>query len=123
MTLTIAPRFAAILFDFDGVLIESEYAGNLQIAETLTRLGYPTTAQQSMTHFMGLAANEFLEAVAHWIGGPIPDSGIAQDASPPIDSKKVEAIRSLIAAGHYPIDSRAIAAKMVALDAPAPHNA
>lgn len=44
------------------------------------------------------------------------------DASPPIDSKKVEAIRSLIAAGRYPIDSRAIAAKMIALDAPAPHD-
>ena len=70
----IASRFAAILFDFDGVLIESEHAGNLQIAETLTRLGHPTTAQQSMAHFMGLAANEFLEAVQHWIGGPIPDS-------------------------------------------------
>lgn len=38
------------------------------------------------------------------------------DASPPIDTKKVEAIRSLIAQGRYPIDERAIAAKMIALD-------
>jgi negative regulator of flagellin synthesis FlgM len=44
------------------------------------------------------------------------------DASPPIDSKKVEAIRSLIAQGRYPIDSRAIAAKMIALDAPSPKD-
>ncbi len=42
------------------------------------------------------------------------------DASPPIDSKKVEAIRSLIAQGRYPIDAHAIAAKIIALDAPAP---
>lgn len=36
----------------------------------------------------------------------------------PVDSKKVEAIQSLIQAGAYPIDPRAIAAKMVALDFP-----
>lgn len=74
MSLAIADRFQAILFDFDGVLIESEYAGNLQIAETLTRLGHPTTAEQSMTHFMGLAAGEFLEAIESWIGRPIPQA-------------------------------------------------
>jgi negative regulator of flagellin synthesis FlgM len=37
-------------------------------------------------------------------------------AAPPIDAKKVEAIRSLIAQGRYPIDERAIASKMIALD-------
>ena len=36
-------RFAALLFDFDGVLIESEYAGNKQIADWLTAIGHPTT--------------------------------------------------------------------------------
>jgi negative regulator of flagellin synthesis FlgM len=41
------------------------------------------------------------------------------DAAPPIDNKKVEAIQSLIAAGAYPIDPHAIAAKMLALDFPA----
>ena len=41
---------------------------------------------------------------------------VLADAAPPIDSKKVEAIQSLIASGAYPIDPRAIAAKMLALD-------
>lgn len=40
------------------------------------------------------------------------------DASPPIDNKKVEVIRSLIASGTYPIDQHAIAARMLALDFP-----
>ncbi len=40
------------------------------------------------------------------------------DAPPPIDSKKVEAIKSLIASGAYPIDEHAVAAKMLALDFP-----
>lgn len=40
------------------------------------------------------------------------------DIPPPIDSKKVEAIKSLIASGAYPIDEHAVAAKMLALDFP-----
>ena len=35
------------------------------------------------------------------------------------NSKKVEAIKSLIASGAYPIDEHAVAAKMLALDLPA----
>ena len=41
------------------------------------------------------------------------------DASAPVDTKKVDAIKSLIATGAYPIDAHAVAAKMVALDFPA----
>jgi HAD superfamily hydrolase (TIGR01509 family) len=64
----------AIIFDFDGVLIESEYAGNLQIARTLTELGYPTTVEQALATFVGLGGKDFLEAVADHIGGPVPDA-------------------------------------------------
>jgi HAD superfamily hydrolase (TIGR01509 family) len=67
-------RFAAILFDFDGVLIESEYAGNKQIADFLTGIGHPITPEQSMANFMGLAGPDFHAAVERWIGGPIPES-------------------------------------------------
>lgn len=67
-------KFDAILFDFDGVLIESEYAGNRQIADFLTGIGHPTTAEQSMAHFMGLAGADFHGAVENWIGGPLPQS-------------------------------------------------
>lgn len=70
----LACKFAAILFDFDGVLIESEAAGNRQIAEWLTAEGHPTTAEQSMAQFMGLAGPDFRAALERWIGGPIPAS-------------------------------------------------
>lgn len=40
------------------------------------------------------------------------------EAGPPINSEKIEAIRQAIAAGRYPLDAKAIAAKMVALDLP-----
>jgi len=67
-------RFDAILFDFDGVLLESEYAGNRQIADYLTGIGHPTTPEQSMANFMGLAGADFHAAIERWIGGPIPDN-------------------------------------------------
>lgn len=66
-------RFDAIIFDFDGVLLESEAAGNRQIASYLSSIGHPTTAEQSMANFMGLAGKDFLAAVERWIGRPVPE--------------------------------------------------
>ncbi|AJP73617.1 HAD family hydrolase [Sphingomonas hengshuiensis] len=66
-------RFDAILFDFDGVLLESEYAGNKQIAEYLTAIGHPTSPEDSMANFMGLAGHDFLAAIERWIGRAVPD--------------------------------------------------
>jgi negative regulator of flagellin synthesis FlgM len=37
---------------------------------------------------------------------------------PPIDSAKIEAIRSAIASGRYPVDPEKIAERMIALDLP-----
>lgn len=66
-------KFAAILFDFDGVLLESEYAGNTHIADYLTAIGHPTTPEESMANFMGLAGRDFLAAVEGWIARPLPE--------------------------------------------------
>lgn len=62
----------AIIFDFDGVLLESEFEGNRHLAETLTGLGHPTSVEDSMANFMGLAGTAFLDAISTWIGGPVP---------------------------------------------------
>jgi HAD superfamily hydrolase (TIGR01509 family) len=69
----IAVRFAAILFDFDGVLIESEAIGNKHIADYLTSIGHPTTPEQSMANFMGYAGKDFLARVEAWIGRALPE--------------------------------------------------
>jgi HAD superfamily hydrolase (TIGR01509 family) len=66
-------RFAAILFDFDGVLVESEAAGNRQIAEYLTGIGHPTSVDNSMANFMGLSGADFIGAIERWIGRQLPD--------------------------------------------------
>lgn len=66
-------KYDAILFDFDGVLIESEAVGNRQIAEYLTSIGHPTTPADSFANFMGLSGAAFIGAVEHWIGRPLPE--------------------------------------------------
>ena len=65
-------KVGAILFDFDGVLIESEYAGNKHIADFLTAAGHPTTTEQSIANFMGYSGADFRRRMTDWIGGPIP---------------------------------------------------
>lgn len=71
--MTPASRFAAVLFDFDGVLIESEAAGNRQLAEWLTAAGHPITPTDAMARFMGYAGADFLGRVEAFIGRPLPD--------------------------------------------------
>lgn len=66
-------KYDAIIFDFDGVILESEYAGNRHLAETLTSLGHAVTVEDSMAHFMGLAGQDFLDAIVARIGHPIPE--------------------------------------------------
>jgi len=68
----IGARFDGIIFDFDGVLLESEFAGNAHLAEVLTALGHPLSTEEAMARFMGLAGKDFLEAIATWIGAPVP---------------------------------------------------
>jgi HAD superfamily hydrolase (TIGR01509 family) len=66
-------KYDAIIFDFDGVLLESEYAGNKQIADYLTGIGHPTSPEESMANFMGLAGPDFHAAIEAWIGRSLPD--------------------------------------------------
>ena len=66
-------RFDALILDFDGVLVESEWAGNKQIADWLTRIGHPTSVEESMREFMGLAGVDFIAAIERWIGRAVPD--------------------------------------------------
>ena len=67
------PDWAAIIFDFDGVLLESEYEGNRMLAELLTELGHETTTEDALREFVGLAGPHFLAAIEQRIGGSLPE--------------------------------------------------
>ena len=64
--------FAAIIFDFDGVLLESEFEGNRQLAELLTDLGHQTSVEEAFKHYAGLSGRQFIDAVEARIGAPLP---------------------------------------------------
>jgi beta-phosphoglucomutase-like phosphatase (HAD superfamily) len=70
MTPRITPD--AIIFDFDGVLLESEHAGNLHLADYLTTLGHPIAPEEAMARFTGLAGADFIGAVEGWAGRTLP---------------------------------------------------
>jgi HAD superfamily hydrolase (TIGR01509 family) len=62
----------AIIFDFDGVLLESEFDGNRQLAELLTDLGHRTSVEDALRHYVGLSGRQFIEAIEARIGTALP---------------------------------------------------
>ena len=62
----------AIIFDFDGVLLESEFEGNKLLAELLTDLGHHTSTEDAIRNFVGFSGPQFIEAIEKWVGGPLP---------------------------------------------------
>jgi len=50
----------------------TKIAESAQIADWLTRIGHPTSVEESMGNFMGLAGLDFIGAIERWIGGPVP---------------------------------------------------
>jgi HAD superfamily hydrolase (TIGR01509 family) len=65
-------RFDAIIFDFDGVLLESELELSRLTAEILTDLGHDVTVEESVKHFAGLSGPDVIEAIKRLIGDEIP---------------------------------------------------
>jgi HAD superfamily hydrolase (TIGR01509 family) len=67
-----------IVFDFDGVIADSETLANTVLAEIVTELGAPMTPEASMQAFMGKRFEEVLAAVAATIGRPVTESAAAE---------------------------------------------
>ncbi len=65
-------RFDAIIFDFDGVLLESELAVNIELAELLTELGHPHSTSEAIRHYTGLSGEDFIATVEKRIGARLP---------------------------------------------------
>jgi HAD superfamily hydrolase (TIGR01509 family) len=62
-------RYDLVIFDNDGVLVDSEPISNRLLADYLTELGFPTTIEDSYRDFMGAAAHTVHEVVAARYGG------------------------------------------------------
>ena len=64
---------ASVIFDCDGVLVDSEPAANAVLARVITDLGLPTTAEQARADYMGRSWKSCMEILAGKLGHPPPD--------------------------------------------------
>lgn len=65
-------RFDAILFDCDGVLVDSEPTTNAVFGAMLRELGADITDEETLHRFVGKSVREELDAIAALTGRPIP---------------------------------------------------
>jgi HAD superfamily hydrolase (TIGR01509 family) len=71
-------NFDLIIFDCDGVLVDSEAISCRAHAETLTRHGYPITADQVLDRFLGVSDREARMTIEAELGRDLPGDFEAQ---------------------------------------------
>ncbi|MDP9383843.1 MAG: HAD family hydrolase [Actinomycetota bacterium] len=62
-----------VIFDCDGVLVDSEPIANRILAAHLTAIGVPTTLEESMDRYMGGSLAAVVADVERRLGRPAPD--------------------------------------------------
>jgi len=63
-----------LIFDFDGVIADSELLANMVLAEAVTELGVPTTLEDSYRLYMGKRFVEVIAAVEASVGRRLPET-------------------------------------------------
>jgi HAD superfamily hydrolase (TIGR01509 family) len=69
-----ARRLRLIIFDCDGVLIDSEPVVNELVATELTRLGWRMTAEECYARFLGLNLDDMVPLIEAGLGRPLPSA-------------------------------------------------
>jgi HAD superfamily hydrolase (TIGR01509 family) len=61
-----------VIFDCDGVLVDSEPVANRVVAAELTRLGWPMTAEECQLRFLGLNLTTMVPLIETELRRPLP---------------------------------------------------
>jgi len=75
----------ALIFDFDGVIADSEALANTVLAEFVTELGHPTTLDESLARYAGRRWNDVVAAIESTTGKPLPANFAGQLKSATFD--------------------------------------
>ncbi|MFJ7331630.1 HAD family hydrolase [Streptomyces sp. NPDC101116] len=67
-------RHDLVIFDNDGVLVDSEPISNRLLAAYLTELGHPTSYEESIRDYMGSAMHRIHELVLERTGQRLPEN-------------------------------------------------
>ncbi|MEV6206119.1 HAD family phosphatase [Kitasatospora sp. NPDC051914] len=70
--------YQLVIFDNDGVLVDSEPTAHRILSGYLTELGYPTTLEESFHHFLGNAGRNVHQVIADRYRGTLPEDFTAR---------------------------------------------
>lgn len=62
-----------VIFDCDGVLVDSEFTTNVAIAQALTNHGYPVSGEECMRRFAGLGIDDMTQVIRDHGNTTVPD--------------------------------------------------
>lgn len=96
---------ATLIFDFDGVVADSESLANLVLAEAVSALGRPTTLDDALARYCGRRWSDVLIAIESDLGAALPSDfpdtlKAATLARFRLDLKEVEGASAFIARFH-----------------------
>jgi HAD superfamily hydrolase (TIGR01509 family) len=66
-------RYDLVIFDNDGVLVDSEPISNRLLAAYLTELGHPTSYEESLRDYMGAAMHRVHDLIEERTGQRLPE--------------------------------------------------
>jgi beta-phosphoglucomutase-like phosphatase (HAD superfamily) len=65
------PGRVLVIFDCDGVLVDSEVISNGVLARMLCEEGLPTTLAEARRDYQGLLLSQVLDRAADWLARPL----------------------------------------------------
>ena len=78
-----------VIFDCDGVLVDSEPLANRTLSEAFQAAGFPVSYEDCCRHMIGLSLRACFALAEEWHGRPVPD-----DLLPALQQRTREAIRA-----------------------------
>lgn len=89
-----------MIFDFDGVIADSEALANTVLAEFITALGHPTSLEDSLQRYTGSRWNDVIAQIELAVGKPVP-AGFSDDLkSATLDRFRAD-LREVSGAGRF----------------------
>jgi len=94
-----------VVFDCDGVLVDSELISNRVLTDTLGSVGLPLTIEQSIQEFMGRDARHLVRRSAELLARPLPEDfyeryAAARDAALETELRAVAGVAQAVDALH-----------------------
>jgi HAD superfamily hydrolase (TIGR01509 family) len=66
--MTVPDPLRLVIFDCDGVLVDSETIASRLVAEELTAVGWPMTQQEAQARFLGMAMSDMVKVITARLG-------------------------------------------------------